>query len=292
MSAQLQPWRRTLCQFLVPCYLTAIFGLPSVAVAGLWIAFEEPWVRLIAALAAPMMFSIVFCLIAGILSMPHHKGIIVGKFPRDVAHPVYFDRRMYGLCWTSLFYFKPVYYLCLTVPVLKIMTFRLFGYKGQMEFTIYADTWIRDLPVLNFGKGAYIANRATLGTNLALPTGEIMVGRVSVGSNSLVGHLTAIACDSSLGERSEIGACAAVGYKSSIGDDVRVAGRCVIEHGVNIGDGCRIGTHSYVGSASRVANDVNILPGSNIPPRSKISSPAAAVQFGGSIPLGTIPVSA
>ena len=32
--------------------------------------------------------------------------------------------------------------------------FRIFGYRGSMDFTIYPDTWIRDLPLLDFGEGA------------------------------------------------------------------------------------------------------------------------------------------
>lgn len=256
---------------LVPVYLGLIFGLPSVTLVLAWEASNSNLWKITLALVGPILYAFLFCLTAGVLSMSHHKGIVAGRFPRDVGHPVYFDRRMYGLCWTSLFYFKPVYYLALTIPTLKWLTFRLFGYRGSMNFTTYPDTWIRDLPLLELGCGAYIANRATLGTNLALPTGEIMVAPISIGKNGLVGHLVAIACGSSLGERSEIGACAAVGYKTKIGDNTQVAGKCVVEHGVIIGDNCSIGTSSYIGSASRVANGVNILPGSTIPPRSKIA---------------------
>lgn len=269
----LAPWRRTLTKVLVPLYLTLIFGAPAIAVTGLWFLVDHSWLRLVVALSAPLVYSFLFCVTAGLLCLPHRKGIIAGKFPRDVGHPVYFDRRMYGLCWTSLFYFKPVYYLALTIPTLKWITFRLFGYRGQMDFTTYPDTWIRDLPLLDLGKGAYIANRATLGTNLALPTGEIMVAPISVGHNGLVGHLVAIACGSSLGAGSEIGACGAVGYKSTIGANTQIAGRCVVEHGVVIGDDCSVGTNSYIGSASRVASGAIIRPGSNLPPRSKVLGP-------------------
>jgi hypothetical protein len=49
--------------------------------------------------------------------------------------------------------------------------FRLFGYRGSMKFTVYPDTWIRDLPLLMFGEGAYVSNRATLRTNIVLSNG-------------------------------------------------------------------------------------------------------------------------
>ncbi len=276
-SVTIASWRRKLTKVLVPLYLTLIFGVPAAVVSSLWMLSGAPVWKATTAVFAPLAYAFVFCLVAGLLCIPHRKGIIPGKFPRDVGHPVYFDRRMYGLCWTSLFYFKPVYYLALTIPTLKTMTFRLFGYRGSMDFTTYPDTWIRDLPLLDLGEGAYIANRATLGTNLALPTGEIMVAPISIGKNGLVGHLVAIACGTSLGEGSEIGACAAVGYRTTIGSNTQVSAKCAVEHGVVIGDDCTIGTSSYIGSASRVAKGVNVLPGSTIPPRSKITKSPSSI---------------
>ena len=81
-----------------------------------------------------------------------------GSFPRDLRAPLYRGRRLYGLCWTAVYYFTPVYWLFLTVPLLRRALFRLFGYRGQMDFTVYPDTWIRDLPLLEFGRGAYVGS--------------------------------------------------------------------------------------------------------------------------------------
>jgi hypothetical protein len=153
--------------------LASIFGLPLMATWGLvHLASGSGWVWP-ALLIAPLVYTLCFVLTAGALSLPFQSGIIAGKFPRDLRHPVYRKRRFYGLCWTSVYYFKPLYFLCLTIPWLKWATFRLFGYRGQMDFTIYPDTWIRDLPLLELGRGAYIANRATLGTNIPLSNGKV-----------------------------------------------------------------------------------------------------------------------
>jgi len=271
MADELKAWRRSYCVVAVPLYLTLIFGIPCAVLVGSWM-ISPVWVKPILALLAPLVYSLLFCASAGLLSTPHRKGIISGKFPRDVRHPVYFHRRLYGLCWTSLYYFKPVYYLALTIPSLKTLTFRLFGYRGQMEFTVYPDTWIRDLPLLTLGKGAYIANRSTLGTNLALRDGQIQVGAIEIGAGSVIGHLCALAPDCSFGEGSELGATTRMGFKNKIGSGVSIGPGSAIEHGVQIGDNASIGASTYIGSASRVAPGLSILPGSVIPPRSRLTS--------------------
>ena len=94
---------------------------------------------------AAVLYPLAYLLTCGLLSRPFWSAIKPGRFPRSLSHPVYFGRRLYGLCWTAVYY-SPFYWLYLSVPTLKWLTFRLFGYRGQMDFTLYPDTWIRDLP--------------------------------------------------------------------------------------------------------------------------------------------------
>src|ERR1035438_4249910 len=90
------------------CFLIVIFGLPlllpcaclDLAKGSLWI-----WPAL---LATPLLYTIGFVLTAGLLSLPFQSGIVAGRFPRDLRHPVCRKRRLYGLCWTSVYYFKPL----------------------------------------------------------------------------------------------------------------------------------------------------------------------------------------
>jgi hypothetical protein len=42
----------------------------------------------------------------------------------------------------------------------------------HMTFTVYPDSWIRDLPLLPFGQGEYVANPSTIGTNIVLNKGH------------------------------------------------------------------------------------------------------------------------
>ncbi len=248
----LQPWRRVACDVLVPTYLCVIFGAPAALIALLLMSTESVLAKAVIALLAPISYAIFFCLSAGLLALPHRKAIVEGRFPRNVAHPIYFHRRLYGLCWTSLYYFKPIYYLCLTIPLLKRVTFRLFGYKGQMEFTVYPDTWIRDLPLLDFGKGAYISNRATIGTNIAMRNGTILVGGVKVEAGALVGHLTMLAPGVKLEEKGEVSVGCAIGMSVTIGTRAFVGPCSVVDAGALFEPKSEVGSRTYVGKKAVV----------------------------------------
>jgi UDP-3-O-[3-hydroxymyristoyl] glucosamine N-acyltransferase len=197
--------------------------------------------------------------------MPFHRAIVAGRFPRDLAHPVYRARRMYGLCWTCLYYFKPVYFLCLSIPELKWLTFRLFGYRGQMSFTVYPDSWIRDLPLLDFGEGAYIANRATLGTNLVLSNGQILVDAIRIGAGATVGHLALLAPGVVLGKGVEVGAGCGIGVECRVGEGALIQPFSALNHSSEVGEGTTIGAMSYIGSSAVVGDGLR-LPGASVVP--------------------------
>jgi hypothetical protein len=160
------------------------YGVPLLVVIVLLGSARNQFERYAVFLATPILVSVIFATTAGICSLPFQRYIIPGKFRRNLNDTVYFGRRAYGLCWTALYYCTPVYFLCLSFAPLKWLTFRLFGYRGSMNFVIYPDTWIRDLPLLNFGDCAYLSNKATVGTNIALSNGLILVGPITFKAKS------------------------------------------------------------------------------------------------------------
>lgn len=252
--------------------------LPAFIVLSIWLGSSAiaitPYVlhdnlstssKYITLLSIPVLFVISFVLIAGVLSKVAQKGIVRGVFPRQPMHPIYFLRRIYGGCWTQLFYFKPIYSVVLLVPLFKTLAFRLFGYRGaSTNFVVYPDTWIRDLPMLDLGENAYLSNRATIGTNLCLSDGNIMVDRVRIGKNSLVGHL-AIIGPCMIGEKTEVGVGAAMGIRVKLGNNVQVSPRAGIGHGVKIDDNTVIGQQSHIGTKVVIGKNINVPAGANIP---------------------------
>lgn len=216
--------------------------------------------------------AVAFAAVAGLLSLPHKKGIVSGKFPRDVSHPIYFHRRLYGICWTALSYCKPIYFLVLTIPLLRKGIFRLFGYRGNLEFTIYPDTWIRDLPLLRFGRGAYLSNKATLGSNIVLPNGRILDGPLVVEEGAVVGHVSMLAPGCHIGKRAEIGVGCGLALNVRVEDRAKIASLCGIDNGAFIGAGSAVGPMTLVGTQARVEGGVLIPAASFVAKRANVAS--------------------
>lgn len=259
-------------------YLAAIFGLPALAV-GLAVALAAPqgwWLLAPLLVLAPLLGAVLFVLVAGLLSRGHQHAVRPGRFRRDLGDPVYRARRLYGLCWTSVYYATPIYHLALSLPWFKRFTFRLFGYRGQMDFTVYPDTWIRDLPLLEFGKGAYVSNKATLGTNLAQSNGSLLVDHVRVGPGALVGHLAMLSTGTVLGEGAEVGVGSAVGSKVRVGKNAFVGACSAIGHLVELGEGADVGYMSSIGIAARIGPGVRLPQVSIVPNRARVDDQDAA----------------
>lgn len=253
---------------LIPSLLIfLIWTLPLCLALAPYLLWEPstPIYKFGAIAVAPPLFVITFVLMAGLLSRPSQKKIIRGRFPRKPFHKVYFWRRLYGCCWTNVFYFKPLYFVVLSIPVLRKSLFRLFGYKGPLNFVVYPDTWIRDLPLLHFGENSYCSNRSTVGTNMCLQDGSILVDRVQMGDRSVLGHLSMLAPGVKLGNDVEVGSGVALGIRCRMKDGSRIAAGSSVNHGSIFGARSEIGGHSHIGLRVEVGDDIKIPAGANIP---------------------------
>ena len=208
-----------------------------------------------------------YALWAGVLSRPYQWAVRPCRIVRDLDADDYRARRLYGLCWTALYYCTPVYFLVLSFPPLKRRVLRLFGLPGAGDFTTYPDTWIRDLPLLDIGAGAYISNRATIGTNIVMASGTILVDHVRIGAGALVGHLSMIGPGAELGERVEIGGGCGVGLRTRIGERASVGPMSTVGNGVEIGARTKLGMRTLVGSGARIAGGLRIPDGCHVPSR-------------------------
>ncbi len=247
-----------------------IYGLPAALCALPFYFLENMALQIALILLVPLEYAFLFGAIAGLLSMPFQKGIVKGVFPRKTGHPVYAMRKLYGTCWTAVYYFKPIYNIILSIPLLKRIVFRLFGYKGSLKIAIYPDAWIRDLTLLNFEDGAYVSNRATIGTNICLIDGNIIVGKVTLKKNAVVGHLSMLAPDVEIGENSEIGVGCEIGLHTIIGNNSSVDPGCLVGHRVKIGNDTKIGLRSYVGTGAKLGNNLLIPSYACIPDGAKV----------------------
>jgi acetyltransferase-like isoleucine patch superfamily enzyme len=253
---------------LLPLILISTMWTVSLGCATLPFLTLEPttlWGKLGALVCAPPIFVISFLVVSGLLSRTAQHAMIRGRFPRQNFHRIYFWRRIYGCCWTTIFYFKPLYYVFLSIPILKKTLFRLFGYKGPLNFTIYPDTWVRDLPLLHFGEGSYCSNRSTIGSNMCLKDGAILVDRITLGDRALLGHLAMIGPGVILGNDVEVGAGCALGIRCHLKEGSRLGAGCALNHGTVIGARTEVTGHSCFGLRAEIGPDLKIPLGAMIP---------------------------
>lgn len=262
--------RKILIFSLYIVYPLVIFIFPIIITGSPFFYFETLGLKFLWLVLVPVIFLVSFILTAGLLSIPAQKAIKVGKFPRDLHHPVYGVRRLYGLCWTAVYYSGPIYFLCLSIPLLKKMLLRLFGYRGSLDIVVYPDTWIRDLPLLNMEKGVYLANKSTIGTNVCTQNGQIIVGKITLKQGVMIGHLAAVALGSTLEENTEIGVATQVGVGSFIGKNTRLGSNTVIGHYAKIGQNVKIGHCCYIGIRASINDNIEIVSGTVIPDKAII----------------------
>jgi UDP-3-O-[3-hydroxymyristoyl] glucosamine N-acyltransferase len=225
---------------------------------------------------APAIYALTYLAVAGGLSRMTVRSVTPGRYPRDLGHRIYGPRRLYALGWTAIYYCGPLYHAILAIPALKRLTFRLFGYRGSLDFQTYPDTWLRDLPLLSIGKGAYLSNKATVSPNMCLKNGKIIVLPVSIGAGTMIGHLTMIAPGVDIGADSEVGVGAALGINVSVGAHTLLDHEVIVDHEAAIGDRCVVGTRSYIGRKAVIRSGIRIPPASVVPARAVLTTQADA----------------
>lgn len=221
---------------------------------------------------SPCLFAISFLLTGGLISKFGQSGIKKGRYPRQPLHPVYFKRRIFGISWTTIYYFKPLYFVFLSIPALKHFLFRLYGYKGSTKFTVYPDTWIRDLPILKIGEGCYLANRATIGSNICMADGTILVDGITFSRNSLIGHIAMIAAGAKIGESSEIGTGTLIGVKTRIASNTKIGMYAAVMHGAVVGENCNIGNSAYIGVSAHISPNIKLPAAIVIPAGAEVKT--------------------
>lgn len=247
-------------KFLKNLGLFCLLTLPFLISVGP-LTLEMPLILKLAFVAiAPATFMSTYLLTCILFARVGVKAIINGRFPRDVKHPVYGPRSVFGTMWTAVYYFKPLYWAFLANDFTKKVMLRGFGYKGSLRVTLYPDTWIRDLPLLNLKDGAYLANRATIGTNIVMKDGKILVDGISVGEKSVVGHLAVLACGAQIGDNSEIGSATALGIRTHVGNECNIGPRSDLNHGAYVANGTKIGACSYLGIKAQVIGENISIP--------------------------------
>lgn len=202
----------------------------------------------------------------------HVKNIKEGRFKRESQNPNYLSRLEYTKT-LRLFVYNPACMNTILMDAeLKELFFRTFGYRGNVNFTIYPNAWLRDLPLLDIGKNTYLADGILLGTNQVSTDQQfITVGKISIGDHTIIDQRGAIGYSTNIGKNCTLGLRFAIGIKGSIGNNTSTGEMVAIGHGVKIGNNVSIGQGTIIGNMSTIDDDITIGLGKTIPAFSHVT---------------------
>jgi UDP-3-O-[3-hydroxymyristoyl] glucosamine N-acyltransferase len=141
-----------------------------------------------------------------------------------------------------------------------------------MNFTIYPDVWLRDLTCIKFEDGSYIANKASVGTNMCLLDGTILVDRVKVGKNSMIGHSTLLGPGVNFQENIETAVFNILGIRTRVESGTKLGAGVGVSHGTIIGANCDVGHYVYLGTRCVIGPNIRIPAGASLPSGTSITS--------------------
>jgi UDP-3-O-[3-hydroxymyristoyl] glucosamine N-acyltransferase len=171
------------------------------------------------------------------------------------------------------------YFIYLSVPFLKHILFRLFGYSHSTQFGIHPDTWIRDLPCLAFKPGVYLANKSSIAANMVMMNGFLLVDEISLGEGTCIGMGSMVAPGTSIGDNTIVDTSAHIGVRCRIGNNVNIRPTAGIQHAVTIGDGAEIGTNALLALRCRIGDGVKIPDFTCVPAGVRLRTQGEANAF-------------
>lgn len=195
-----------------------------------------------------------------------------GRVRRDPQDRTYAARLRYTRALRRYVYNPALLDAVLSVPWLKELFLRSFGYRGSTDFTIYPDCWIRDLPLLDIGERAYLADGIVLGSNqVSLDQEWLQVDRITIGARTVFDQQCMVGYGTSIGENCVLSIRVAIGMNVRLGRGTKVGPTSNIGHQCRLGDGVTVGNAVFVGHFSRVDDGVEIPDYARIPQFSHVT---------------------
>lgn len=200
------------------------------------------------------------------------QNIKEGKFIRNRDEKDYNDRIVYTQELRNYIYNPAVLNVVFGDQELKEKFFRTFGYKGQVNFTIYPKCWLRDLPLLDIGNNVYLGDNILLGTNQVTPDQKtLVVGAIKIGDDCIFNQGCTVGGKTTIGRNGVIGFEVGIGFNNKIGDNAKIGERSTIGHGNQIADNVTIGFMSKIGHFCIIEEGVQVEEMTEIPSYSRVT---------------------
>ena len=195
-----------------------------------------------------------------------------GNFERNPESKDYNDRLVYTQEFRKFIYNPAVMNVILTHRELKLSFFRTFGYQGSIDFTIYPNCWLRDLPCLDIGKDTYLADGILLGTNQVSTDQKVLrVGKIKIGERCVFDQDCKLGYNSTIRNDCIIGIQTAMGLKTRMGYNVKIGESCRIRHGNRFGDNVILGSECQVGNFCIFEDGVELNEFTQVPSFSQVT---------------------
>jgi len=204
------------------------------------------------------------------LNKPEFQAVVsnikAGTFQRLKENKDYQDRLIYTKAFRKFIYNPAILNEILSCTLLKEAFFRIFGYKGALDFTIYPNCWLRDLPLLDIGSNTYLADGILLGTNqVSVDQKVLKVGAIKIGERCVFDQDCKLGYNAKIGNDCVIGIQSSIGLRCRMGDNVKLGEATTIRHGVTIGRDVIVGSETQIGNFSVIEEGVELPEFSRIP---------------------------
>lgn len=158
-------------------------------------------------------------------------------------------------------------------PMLKIWFFRTFGYRGDLRFEMAPSVLMREIPLLDIGRGARIAPGAVLGTSIvASGTAAIRLAPIDIGEATEIGERALLEGGSEIGRDARIGQRVAIGADCRVGDGARIHDFTRVGDFSIVGAGAEIGARSVIGRGAVVDPGVVVPEDGEVPDHHRLTA--------------------
>ena len=216
-----------------------VYGVPSVAAAGVFTLAAGPIGWPAAALVAPLAYFVFLFVLIGTVGLVR---LVVPKETPGTSR-VFVDKAFFAflITWGLEAYVNPFIQHVQLLTVLRVAYVRVMGGRAFWSTHISPGARIWNPGMMRFGHLTYVGEHCHL------------TGHLSKGDKLLVAPIQ-------VGDRTNLGAHVHVGPGCTIGDDVRVGALTDIAPGCEIHDGVEIGPRCAFGMAVRIEEGARIEP--------------------------------
>jgi len=163
--------------------------------------------------------------------------------------------------WAPSLYLTLFQPLCFTSRFFQLLVLRAFGARLRPGAWLTSRTIVREPHHVRVGMRSLVGEYAHLICSYQPRPGVLIVARIIIGDDSLVGGYAHLAPGVTIGSRCVIEHAVAIGARTAIGDDSRIGAGTTIYNAARIGRRVVVGKNCLVPSGAIIADDVRIPDG-------------------------------